>query len=318
LTSAMVSSRPIVAFRAGARTDRVHTGFGFRFDRAVGLLDGSYTVVYGHLGTKAVLLKQGTFLRELNRSFYCAEAYEYPVAVFKLVDGRAVIAHCPDEYNIIHIEDADTGERLTARAGEPKDIFHSRLAASPDGRTLISAGWFWHPYGVLDVFDLGLALEDPSSLDGDGLLTFEHIAGEVQSACFVDDDHILIATDPIQERRDEPVHDLTRLGQGELGCWSLSARAFVYRTPIGRSLGTIMPVGDRQAVAFFEHPQLIDCRTGAVLEEWGDIANGRQTSSIVSSRDNVPILALDAAHRRFAVADDDGITIVEVPIDGSD
>src|SRR5215831_13741375 len=43
----------------GTRRQRVYTSFGSMFDRAVGLADGSFTVIYGRLGTKAVLLKEG-------------------------------------------------------------------------------------------------------------------------------------------------------------------------------------------------------------------------------------------------------------------
>src|SRR5262249_9160876 len=157
----------------------------------------------------------------------------------------------------IQIEDADSGERLTARKGRAKDVFHSRLTASPDGRTLLSAGWVWHPFGVVNIFDLPSALEDPASLNGAGLPAFEKVAGEVQSACFVDDDQILIATDPTEERLDEPDHDPAALGQGELGCWSKSTGDFIYRTKVGRPMGTIMAVGPARALAFFEHPRLI-------------------------------------------------------------
>lgn len=64
-----------------------------------------------------------------------SEAYRYPVALFTLPDGRTGIAHCPERYNRLEIEDAITGERLTASGQrEPRDVFHSRLAVSGDGR----------------------------------------------------------------------------------------------------------------------------------------------------------------------------------------
>ena len=53
----------------GTRRQRPHTSFGLMFDRAVGLPDWSFTVIYGRLGTKAVLLKKGKVLRELSRSY---------------------------------------------------------------------------------------------------------------------------------------------------------------------------------------------------------------------------------------------------------
>ena len=50
------------------------------FNSAVTSPCGTYAVIYERLGTKGVLLKRGKVLRELNRSYYHASAYEYPVA----------------------------------------------------------------------------------------------------------------------------------------------------------------------------------------------------------------------------------------------
>ncbi len=70
-------------------------------------------------------------------------------------------------YNRLEIEDARTGEPLTAGPErEPDDFFHSRLAVSPSGRYLLSAGWVWHPWGCLVVFDLRQALADPRAPKG--------------------------------------------------------------------------------------------------------------------------------------------------------
>ena len=40
-----------------------------------------------------------------------------------------------------------------------------RLAVSSTGRYLLSAGWLWHPWGVLDVWDLEAALHNAAVLD---------------------------------------------------------------------------------------------------------------------------------------------------------
>ena len=49
--------------------------------------------------------------------------------------------HCPREYNRLEVEVAATGERLTPEVDRrPQDFFHSRLAVSPDGLRLLSAG----------------------------------------------------------------------------------------------------------------------------------------------------------------------------------
>ncbi len=86
--------------------------YAYRFDAAVVSPSGEYAVIYERLGTKGLVLKQGKPIREINRSFYHADAYEYPIVLFKLPDGREVIAHCPDHYNQLEIEELENGKRL--------------------------------------------------------------------------------------------------------------------------------------------------------------------------------------------------------------
>jgi hypothetical protein len=88
-------------------------------------------------GTKALLLEAGgEVIRELNRSYYCTEAYRYPLALFTLPDRRTGLVHCPEHYNRLEVEVARTGELLTgSQDRDPGDFFHSRLAVSPDGRS---------------------------------------------------------------------------------------------------------------------------------------------------------------------------------------
>ena len=97
-------------------------------------------------GNKGLLLHDGRIVREIDRSFYHAEAYEYPVALFNDPEGRVLLAHCPGNYCGVELEEAETGRPLTASTDrKPSDFFHSRLAASPHGKRLLSAGWIWHP-----------------------------------------------------------------------------------------------------------------------------------------------------------------------------
>jgi hypothetical protein len=55
----------------------------------------------------------GGLIRELGRSYYHADAYRYPLALFTLPDGRTGLVHCPAAYNRLEIEDALTGAPLT-------------------------------------------------------------------------------------------------------------------------------------------------------------------------------------------------------------
>lgn len=144
-----------------------YSGYGPGFDAAVMAPAGDVAALVMSTGTKALLLEPGgRVIRELNRSYYCAAAYRYPLALFTLPDGRTGLVHCPENYNRLEIEVARTGERLTAgRDRDPGDFFHSRLAVSPDGRFLLSAGWVWHPLSTTEIYDLSRALDQPHVLD---------------------------------------------------------------------------------------------------------------------------------------------------------
>src|SRR5262249_4371873 len=147
------------------------------FDAATASPDGRFAVVYERLGTKGLLLHDGKILRELDRSFYHARAYEYPVTLFREPDGRLLLAQCPKLYCCIELEEVESGQSLTASAGrKPADFFHSRLAASPGGKRLLSAGWVWHPWSAVECFDVARALADPRHLDhGDTLPYSKHV-----------------------------------------------------------------------------------------------------------------------------------------------
>jgi hypothetical protein len=266
-------------------------------------------VIYVARGTKALVIDGAGGAgetRELNRSYYRADAYQYPVCPFRLPDGHEVIAHCPREYNRLEIEDLETGECLTARDYETRgvDVFHSRLAASPDGRRLLGAGWVWHPWGLLDVWDVEHALEDPTTLDEHH---FSAVNGEVESACWLDDDRILVSVGMALDDEPEGEEDLL---PGELGVWSTSASGWLARSRPPKQPGTLIAFGEH-ALALFEHPTLLDPYSGEVVEEWPDIQTGRQDSSIIWRRPLPPAFAADPANRRFAVADGTDVILVE-------
>ncbi|MBW8881752.1 MAG: hypothetical protein JF615_10135, partial [Asticcacaulis sp.] len=127
----------------------------YDFDAAVSSRCGRYSIAYTQYGTKALVFCDGKLIREINRSYYFAGNYPYPVALLTLGDGRVILAHCPEAYNRIEFDDVEKGVRLTASSVRtPADVFHSRLTSSPDGRYLVSAGWLWHPIDTVIVFDV--------------------------------------------------------------------------------------------------------------------------------------------------------------------
>ncbi|PTL84393.1 hypothetical protein [Vitiosangium sp. GDMCC 1.1324] len=285
-----------------------HVRYAYRFDSAVMSQDGRYAVLYEKLGTKGLLLHQGKVLRELNRSFYHATTYEYPVALVTLPSGRTLLAHCPDEYCCLELEDAETGERLTRRDSSSPDFFHSRLQFSRDGRYLVSAGWIWHPVDAASVFDVARALEQPQSLDEPQALALDDSFLEFHSAAFGERDTLVLECTGL-DGEGTPFSDGQPADTARLAVYSLSERRFLSMAPLEAPAGTLMAMGG-YAVGFYEHPKLFELATGRVLERWPELDTGRQGSSIIRHLPPLPPLALDPAGRRFAVGTDKGIEVV--------
>ena len=281
----------------------------YPFDQAVMSPSGRFHVIYAERGTKALVLDNGRVVRELNRSFRHAADYDYPVAVGRLPDGREIVAHCPDRYNLLQIEDLPSGRCLTTGARTPVDVFHSRLAVSPDGRYLLMAGWVWHPYGVGRVFDLQQALTDPSVLDSPGVADlYQAVDAEVAAACWLDDDRVVIATTTEEALNGE---DPDALSPGQLGVWSMTAGAWQQRTTLTHPAGTMIGCGE-QIITLHGQPRLVDL-TGTVVAEWPDVAVSTKTDSYGAAHLPTPIAALHPSQRRLAVAQPDHIAVIHLP-----
>ena len=291
-----------IRYQLGGSSSDQKVNYAYRFDHAVSSLSGEYAVLYEQLGTKGLILKHGKIVREIDRSFYCADAYEYPVVLFTLPDGRDVIAHCPDHYNVIEIEEVESGKRLTARSGESADFFHSRFQVSPDNKYLISAGWVWHPWDTIQLFDISQALTAPETLDQNWSGNLGDLGdadmGEIHTAAFNGPDLIVFAG----ETNDEVPH---------LGVYSIQANTVLSFCTLDSPAGTLMPLGD-MAVSFYETPKLLDLITGKVVHRWPELSSGRQNSSIIGRTGRVPTIALDPLKLRFAVVDSENITVVQL------
>ena len=296
-----------ICYRMDGTVSSRLVSYAYRFDRATTSNNGQFSVIYEALGTKGLVLEGVKMIREINRSFYCANAYEYPVALLRLPDGRDVLAHCPEEYNKLEIEDVKTGERLTPRTGEAADFFHSRLQVSLDGRHLLSAGWMWHPIDDLRVYDVAEAISHPAHLDAETNWEFT-VSSEITNAAFTAGS-ILMTTSRLFSRADSQTDTL--IGDNQLGNYGINERRFRTIAPLEEPLGTLMPVGDF-VVGFYEHPKLVEVSTGKIVARWLDLSSGNQNSSIGRDLDKIPPLALDPANRRFAVADAEKITVVQL------
>jgi hypothetical protein len=283
-------------------------GDSYRFDGSVGL--GDAAAVFETLGTKGRIMQlngqiaRPSFvplgfdeLREIDRSYYHAAAYDYPICLLTLPDGRNAIAHCPERYDTLEIELLD-GTPLTLRKTKAEDIFHGRLAASPDGRWILDNGWVWHPLAIVAVYDVARALREPEHLSSAGIALDlgDAFDGDVEAATFSDDRLIVAGGD---------------------GSRILS----VVDLPSGKNIGTIRlaePIGTRlmpwdhdHVVAVDEHPRLLTLADGKVVHQWAEPGPApRPCPSVNLESPTAPYVAIDHGSARFAIADAHRVVVI--------
>lgn len=284
-------------------------GYAYGFDAACLSVSGLYSVIYKRLGTKGVLLKAGEVAREINRSYYHADTYEYPVCFAQRKNGQEVLIHCPDGYDRLEIEDVATGERLTCSEGrKPRDFFYSRLSVDPTSSFLLSAGWVWHPHSTVALFDLEKAISDPKTLDDSVLVPCFPV--EIETASFLGKNRLILST--TDETFEDDVYTPDEIEPRHVCVWDVEANSLIKKARVQKPLGTMMPVGEDYVVGFYQHPSLVSMASGEVIAEMPELATGIQRSSIIHHIDPVPPLAIDAQRKRFAVANDREIVVVEV------
>jgi hypothetical protein len=78
----------------------------------------------------------------------------------------------------------------------------------------------------------------------------------------------------------------------------------------------IVPANPRAVIATPDryepraNDMVLDLRVGALVQSWPHIASGSRTTSIFGSSSNTPVMVHDSAGRRYAFADDSGITVL--------
>jgi hypothetical protein len=213
--------------------------------------------------------------------------------------------------------------KSTERSAEPEiDFFHSRLAFNPSGTRFLNAGWVWHPVDDLCVYQTADVLANPSLLDGRGeldlwtpgiLYAWEGEVVGILSAAFCGDDQLLLTTDPeIPERdpEDERSSQPPTMLPGALARYDFNARRFLSVVPMEEEAGTIYAVGTEYVLGLYDYPKLIHIDTGKVVQRWTHLSTGKQKSSIHYTE--LPPFAWDAKNHRFAVADEQQITVVRI------
>lgn len=288
----------------GNKTDG-KISFGGLFDNAVATDDGEYAIIYQTLGTKALILKQGNLLREINRSYYCAEVFEYPIT-FLTVAGKVCIAHCPDEYNVIEIEEVETGNRLTEKERPQHDFFHSRLQTNPNQKILLSAGWIWHPIDAFELYELSEKISNPLILSLFWNENLENInLWEINNAIFIDDKRLLLSGTGDSENEDASE-------EKSILVYDLEKQIVLSRVKIVEPTGLLMPLNENFAVGFFEYPKVFDLKSGEIIYRWTDIPTDKRNSSILWHIDDLSKIAFDRKNKRFAVGTKNSIEVVVI------
>ncbi|MFF3211659.1 hypothetical protein ACFYYB_13495 [Streptomyces sp. NPDC002886] len=280
------------------------------YDRAVRSPSGRWTVLYEERGTRAVLLDGERIARELPRGDNLPEDYDHAVALGALPDGREVLVSCPEEYDVLEVEDVSTGERLTTGERTTPGTFQSRLSVSPDGRKLLVAGWVWHPFGVANVYDLAAAFADATALDRDGdLLGPTALYAEVGSACWLDADRVAVSGTG-EGPGDE---EASTLQDGQLGVWSCRDGRWLYRSAGAGGWGTLVACGGNLVVSLTGHPRLVDATTGRVLRQWPEIGVRHRDGAYGVTDTPSAVTALHPDGTRLAVALETGIAVLDLP-----
>ncbi len=289
----------------------------YAFDMAVTSPCGEFVCVVATNQTKGVIRRQADFRRnrEINRSYYFAGSYSYPVVFATLEDGHTVIIHCPEEYNRLEMEDAESGQRIgyseeaTRTKDDLADVFHSRLSVSPSGKWLMSNGWYWHPFETVELFSIEAAAKDIRHFDRSE--TRAPLPSIAQDARFLADDRIMIRyAEGWCDTEGNEVSSKDSANMNTIAIWNIGSETFDSVSHFHQSMGVLMPINERYVIDLFEHPKLIDLQTSETLETWESIDSGKEASCL-SVRSASPAVAIDAVGKRLAVHSNERIDILK-------
>lgn len=246
------------------------------FNGAICSADGQYALIYQKLGTKGLLLKGDTLLREINRSYYYADAYEWPVA-FVSVDGTTYLIHCPKNYCRLDFENVETGEIVTDVTGrQPGDFFHSRLEISADGTYLLSKGWHWHPREAIYAYNIKACIKNPLMLDDSSL--YPYLGTEICTASFISGSKVLIGSS--DEVIDDEEED--NFPTKSIAIWDIETDEISTPVKVDGEFGNLFAIDNDSAWDTYLYPKIISLKTGDIIDKDESFYSGKQNSSIVN------------------------------------
>jgi hypothetical protein len=277
--------------------------YAFNLDSSIVSSDGQYAFINHKLGTKGLLLKQGELLREINRPYYWANAYEYPAA-FATIKGTTYLIHCPLAYNRLDFENVETGELVTNIPGRnPSDVFHSRLEINATNTFLISKGWVWHPLNVVEVFNIIDCIKNPLLLDNSTLTA--NVGVEVCTASFISDSKVLIGS--FGEVYDE---DRLNLPTNHIAVWDLQSNEVSGSVAVNGEFGNLYSINDKFAWDTFKFSKIINIITGEIMDKDESVYSGEQNSSIIGGdKFKFPQIAFNRQNKQLAITGQEKIEV---------
>lgn len=260
-------------------------------------------LLFINIGTKGLLLKGGELLREINRSYYCANVFEYP-AVFFSIEDTTYLIHCPTNYSRLDFENVETGEIITNIAGrKPMDFFHSRLEIDPSGKFLMSKGWHWHPLDAVYVFNIADCIKNPLLLDESDVRPDYGV--EVCTASFITGSKILVGSS--YEVFDDENIILPPLN---IAIWDFQESQLTNIAKVNGEFGNLFAINEEFAWDTFNYPKIIHLETGEIADEEKLIFSGQQQSSIVRGLDKFPLIAFNSKTKQLAIGYESKIEIL--------
>lgn len=139
---------------------------------------------------------------------------------------------------------------------------------------------------------------------------------EESSACWQTTERVLLGGSPDEDmREDEDTEEMPepRLHAGGIVVYDVVSQNYVRSAILGQAPGTMMPIGENHAICFYGHPKLVSLDSGQIIMRWDDIDSGGQTSSILPDGE-LPPVAIDVEHHRFAVGGPNGINVVQIDL----
>lgn len=277
--------------------------YGDFFDSSIASSNGQYAFIYQRLGTKGLLLKDGNLLREINRSYYCADVYEYPAA-FVIIGSETYLIHCPLKYCRLDFENVETGALITdIPERDPGDVFHSRLETSSSNKFLICKSWVWHPLDVVELFDIEACLQNPHLLDQQH--SAPYFGAEICTASFIDDSRILIGSgDDVYDDEDP------KLPPKHIATWNFQTNELTNPIKVKAEFGNLFAINEVYAWDTFKYPKIINIQTGEVVDDDDSIFSGEQNSSIIHCLKNPPKIIFNNQTKQLAIASDKKIEVL--------